>query len=371
MQVVIRVDASTQIGSGHVMRCATLAHKLRSYRVEVVFICRELTGHLCDIIEAQGFRVIRLSTVGSIFIENKEGPPHAHWLETDYMLDALETAEHLKIMLPDWLIVDHYALDNRWEEQMRSFVKNIMVVDDIADRVHECDILLDQNLYERMDDRYQGLIPKQCKTFFGPRYSILREEFFAYKKRTKERDGRIKRMLVFFGGSDPDNVTMRAMKAILSLNLLNIHVDIVVGYSNPHKENINEFCSNHPNFNFHCQVSNMAELMFQADLAIGAGGSATWERCCLGLPTITIVMAKNQLEIAQIVAKQGAIWNLGYHLDVDNVKIANAITHAMQNPSEIRKMSLKASDLMNDHETNEKNSLVTAIVEGIYKVNQT
>ncbi|MEW9702563.1 UDP-2,4-diacetamido-2,4,6-trideoxy-beta-L-altropyranose hydrolase [Paenibacillus sp. SI8] len=363
MQVVIRADASTQIGIGHVMRCLTFANKLRSYMADVIFICRELTGHICDVIEAQGFRVIKLPNVGLFQLESEDNPPHSSWLEADPMVDARQTLEYLKQLVPDWLIIDHYALDERWETLMRSYVKHIMVIDDLADRIHNCDLLLDQNLYEKADERYRGLIPDHCRTFFGPRYALLREEFSNIKQR-KERDGIVNRILVFFGGSDPDNVTMLTIRAILSLNLSNIHVDIVAGSSNPNKGSIAECCLELQNFQFHCQINNMAELMSKSDLAIGAGGTATWERCSVGLPAITIVMAKNQWEIACMVAKQGAIWNLGYHYDVDVEKIAQAIRYTLTHPSAVRQTSINALSLMSDNEANGKNILIATMLKG-------
>ena len=287
--ILIRTDASEQIGSGHIMRCLTLANELRQ-NAQVSFICRELPGNMCDYIEQQGYIVHRLP------------------LDATKQTSEILAAENGVI---DWLIVDHYGLDAQWEMTMRPYVHRIMVIDDMANRSHDCDILLDQNLYVDMDNRYKDLVPPSCKQLLGPKYALLRPEFLAARKKLRKREGNIKRLLIFMGGSDPTNETAKALEAVKLLNRPEIAVDVVVGESNPDKEPIKQLCASLPNAAYYCQVSNMAELMVKADLAIGAGGSTNWERCCLGLPSLVMTIAENQEELTQVLHEQGYLISLG------------------------------------------------------------
>ena len=296
MKILIRTDASVQIGTGHVMRCLTLADGLREHGAEVIFVCREFAGNLCDYIEEKGYIVYRLS-VSNEQEHNIEGSlKHAAWLGADWQTDAGQVEEIIKDFNtpPDWLVVDHYALDERWERYLRIYVKKIMVIDDLADRPYDCDLLLDQNFYENLERRYDDLTPPQCKKLLGPKYALLRPEFRKERKNLRKRDGNVKRIMVFFGGSDPSNETAKALEAIRLLNRPDIAVDVVVGSANPHKEQIKQLCSTMHNITYYCQVANMAKLMADADLFIGGGGSTTWERCCLGLPGLVMAIASNQ-----------------------------------------------------------------------------
>lgn len=309
LRVVIRADASVQIGSGHVMRCLTLADALRERGAEVYFVCRELPGHLGEVLANKDYPTHWLPTPDADATTIPAHTAHSAWLgvpweeDTEQMWDWLETLPEV-----DWLIVDHYALDQTWESQLRPQVKRIMVMDDLADRPHDCDLLLDQNLHENMEQRYTGLVPKECRLLLGPRYALLRPEFLEARKNLRQRDGTVRRILVFFGGADPSNETTKALRALQLLDRPDIAVDVVVGSANPHRSEIEALCAALPNTSFYCQVSNMAELMARADLAIGGGGSATWERFCVGLPSLVISLAENQLKLIQTLANMGLIF---------------------------------------------------------------
>ena len=344
MQVVFRVDASLTIGSGHVMRCLTLADALHKQGVGSVFICRELPGHMCDFIEGKGYQVYRLSYCAQEINNSKN--EQTLWLGETWQTDAEQTGQVLQKINATtkihWLIVDHYSLDLQWEEKMKPYTKKIMVIDDLANRHHDCDLLLDQNLYMDMQTRYSGLLPTDCQSLLGPQYALLRQEFHEARKKVKVRKGVIKRILVFFGGSDFTNETFKALKAIRLLNRVDIGVDVIVGNINPHKEKIKNLCSEMPNTTFHCQINNMAELMVKADLAIGAGGTATWERSFLGLPAITLIVAENQRKTTEAVAKVGAIINLGWHTEVNAVDISDKLLYILQSNEILQDMSRQA-----------------------------
>lgn len=313
MRVVIRCDASIQIGSGHVVRCLTLANVLREKGADVTFICREHPGHLLGIIESSNYKTARLPPP-TPSIEGELA--HAQWLGATQAQDLAQTAGALKSLdRIDWLIVDHYALDAHWETPMRVFTRHIMVIDDLADRKHDCDVLLDQNLCHDTAGRYDGLVPEFCKKLLGPEYALLRPEFKAARGNLRARAD-IKRIFVFFGGTDAENATVKALLAIQKLDKPGIAIDVVVGATNPHQDEVSSLAAALPDAKLHRQVDNIAQLMAESDLAIGAGGGTMWERCCLGLPAIVLSLAKNQRPGCAAVARSGGILYLG---DADSV----------------------------------------------------
>lgn len=348
MRVVMRVDASLQIGSGHVMRCLTLADELRSRGAEVHFICREHPGNLFALIAERGYPIVRLPLAEPEQIPSSGDVAHAAWLGAPWQQDAQETVAALPSGGVDWLIVDHYALDQRWEQYVRPHVGKIMVIDDLADRPHDCDLLLDQNLYPDLETRYDLLTPPSCRKLLGPKNALLRPEFIAARRTLRERDGVIRRVLVFFGGVDPTNETGKVLAALASIEDRSFFADVVVGMANPCKNEVERFCHDHDGFRYHCQIDTMAELMAGADLALGAAGSTTWERCYLGLPSITIVVAENQAEAAAVVEKTGVSWNLGWHSGVNELAVHTAIVFAQTHPQLLREMSFKGRLLMGE-----------------------
>lgn len=322
MLAVIRADASTSIGSGHVMRCLTLAHRLKKEKnAKVVFVMRDLPGNLIDVVEKQGFEVLKLSPANKRYSLNGYGL----WLTVPMEVDAQQTIEVLQHYLQehgcdavDRLIVDSYALDEQWELMLRPYCKEIMVIDDLANRRHECDILLDQNFYLNKDVRYAGLVPEHCKMLLGPEHALLREEFHEAKKHLRKRDGNIKNILVFYGGSDLTNETEKAIKALVQLHDegYKFTADVITGVSNSRREKIEKICSKYRFLQYYCQVSNMAEFMNKADLMLGAGGSTTWERLYMELPALVTAVAENQIQGCEDCSQAGIIEYLGINEDV-------------------------------------------------------
>jgi UDP-2,4-diacetamido-2,4,6-trideoxy-beta-L-altropyranose hydrolase len=356
MNVLIRADASVQIGSGHVMRCLTLADELRTHGASVRFICRDWEGSLREHITAKGYECILLPRRSAAYSE--ETHQYAPWLGTSQEQDAAETLSVLGSEGVDWCICDHYAIDACWQRLIRHRARRIMVIDDIANRQHDCDLLLDQNLYDNAESRYTSCVPPECRLLLGPEYALLRPEFREARERLGSRlvrDGSVKRVMVFFGGSDPSNETAKAVQALKMLNRSDIEVDIIVGIANPHRveieQEIEQLRALQPNFHFHCQVPNMADFISKADLAIGAGGSTTWERCCLGLPTIAVIIAENQAEMTETAARHGLQWSLGWHNSTRAEDISISIQHCLDNPTLVREYSQRGQMLVNGNGT--------------------
>lgn len=326
MKIIFRVDSSTQIGSGHLMRCLTLAERKRKqYQADIIFVMRDLEGNLIDLVVQKGFKSIILPKSNVDY--NLDG--YEEWLTVPQNVDAEEVKNILQdIGQVDLLIVDSYAIDINWETIVRPFVKQIMVIDDLANRKHDCDILLDQNFYLDKESRYNGLVPNYCRLFLGPEYALLREEFYEVKKNLRKRDGAIKNILVFFGGSDITNETMKALKAIVMLERADITVNVIVGQSNQHKDMIASFCDNYDYMNYYCQVDNIAEFMNEADLSIGAGGTTTWERCFMELPSIVVSIADNQHAGCEFISENaGIIYYIGKNDFISTTDIKNAISN--------------------------------------------
>lgn len=344
--VAIRVDSSEQIGSGHLMRCLTLAERLRKKSAEVHFISRDLAGSLHRLVEEHGFPLHLLPQ----HEEDTNLTGYAAWLTVPQAVDAEETGEILSRMQPvNRLVVDSYALDAVWEQRLRPLVREIFVIDDLANRPHECDILLDQNFYREMWHRYDGLVPPTCKLLLGPSHALLREEFYEAREHLRERDGILCRILVFYGGSDATRETEKAIRALVQLQLPSIAVDVVVGGSNPCRASIEELCAAHDFLYYHCQVSNMAELMARADLCLGAGGTTTWERCFLGLPAIVTAVAENQIQICEDCAEAGYICYLGRWDEVTEEDLAKAVQKCIM-PQALREVQRSCRLDVNDDE---------------------
>lgn len=327
MQIAFRTDASLQIGSGHVMRCLTLAEALRARGAQCHFISRAHPGHLFDTIRQRGFTVTALPaglppphTNVPAGIAPALQLAHATWLGCDWQTDAAQTGAILATLQPDWLITDHYALAQPWEVLLRPHYKKLMVIDDLADRPHCCDLLLDQNL-GRWPQDYAGLVPTRSQVLTGPHYALLRPEFAALRAYSLQRRAnatRLKQVLITMGGVDHNNATAQVMQALKNCALpVDCNIMVVMGLTAPWLDDIRELAVQMPwPTEVLINVNDMAQRMADSDLAIGAAGSTSWERCCLGLPTLMVVLAQNQLPGAQALSAASAAQLIG---EVDDI----------------------------------------------------
>lgn len=295
------------------MRCLTLAEELKKNGHSVYFICRLHDGHLCNLVLHKGFTVFKLNQLNHPVMNNdiSNQSKHASWLGVSQKQDLQETTTILKSsqIKFDWIIIDHYAVDSTWEKEIRNHIPKIMVIDDLADREHDCDILLDQNYYLNATTRYTNLIPSTCILLLGPEYALLRDEFIDLRKIPRIQKSQ-NAILVSYGGSDPTNETLKAINAIKMINPTNLTIHIVTGPSNPNIDIIKKHCDEN-NFIFHFNIDYMAKLMYEVDFAICAGGSITWERYCLGTPAILTAIAYNQKELCENVIQLGIDHYLG------------------------------------------------------------
>ena len=314
MNIALRTDASLQIGTGHVMRCLTLADALQAACAQCRFVCREHPGNLIAQIRQRGFAVSVLPAATEPFITNElvveAQSNYAAWLGVDWATDAVQTKICVGATTVDWLIVDHYALDARWEQTLRPLCRKLMVIDDLADRPHDCDILLDQNLGRDAHD-YNQLVPDGCNVLAGPHYALLRPEFVALRDDSLRHRAtpQFRHLLITIGGVDQSDATGKVLEALQDCPLpADLRITVVMGPHAPWLERVQSLAKLMPRpTEVKVNVNNMAQLMADSDLAIGAAGSTTWERCCLGLPTLMLVLAENQRSAAAALEQSGSV----------------------------------------------------------------
>ncbi len=305
------------------------------------FICRDLPGNLITLLHQAAFQV----TVLPAPEQHKPTEPsenYAAWLGVSQETDAAETITALAGGKPDWLIVDHYGLDSQWEGQLRPHVRQIMVLDDLANRPHDCDLLLDQNESATGASRYQALVPESCRLLVGPRYALLRPEYAAYRQTQAPRTGEVRRVLVFFGGIDRQNATGKTLEVLSTPQFESLAVDVVLGATNPHRAMVAQQVAQRPHTVLHNPRPHLADLIAQADLAVGAGGTTTWERLCLGLPTLVASIADNQVSACQALQDRGLIEYLGATETVDVEQLRSAIDSLVQCPLRLLEMADRA-----------------------------
>ncbi|MDB4346482.1 UDP-2,4-diacetamido-2,4,6-trideoxy-beta-L-altropyranose hydrolase [bacterium] len=339
--ILFRCDASLLIGSGHVIRCRTLARELQRRGAEVSFLCRRQPGDLISLLQKE-FEVLALpeqplsSCVG---LQSRD--LYGAWLGCSQDTDAFQCLEVLAqagITCVSWLVADHYGLDTRWEAQLMAGLSGanispkVLVIDDLADRPHEADLLLDQNFFgEATNQRYQKLVPQHCRQLLGPHYALLGPEYAQLHPLLPARK-ELRRVLVFFGGVDPANLTGRALEALLDPALADLAVDVVLGRQSHYNQVVDELVARRPLTKQHLPLPSLVGLIARADLAIGACGATTWERACLGLPSLVVATSANQLSFAQALDQAGHLRLLGDEVSVTVEQIRSELLALIAEP---------------------------------------
>ncbi len=271
-RILFFADGGPEIGGGHVMRCLTLARALIG-RADCAFVATPMIRGL-------------IHTFGPAGITALDAPE-----ATVEQVRALADA-----FVPNWLVIDHYRLHRADESALRAPGRRLMVTDDLADHPRDCDLLLDPG-YGRVADDYLGLVPEGAQVLAGPRYALVRPEFAAMRAQALARrgEGPIRRVLVSLGLTDVGGVTGKVVLALLPV-LADVQLDVALGSAAPSLGELQALSD--PRVALHVDAADMASLTAQADLAVGAGGSSTWERACLGLLAVTVILAGNQRDMA-------------------------------------------------------------------------
>jgi len=352
MHIAFRVDSSTTIGHGHVMRCLTLAQALvcekkstknsnknsakNNSEVSISFITKANKGNINHLINKAGYQLTLIAT-GEQTIKQEDSNT---WLGCTPEQDAKQTITALKTLPPiDLLIVDHYAIGKLWHQQVKPYCQQLMVIDDLANRALDCDVLLDQTL-NRQADQYKALLPKHCQQLLGQNYMLLRDEFSALTTQAKIRRSQQSKhlaqahILITMGGSDPNSLSKLALLSVekLRTDLPNISATLVLSSQSNHLKSLQQLQQNLPWCTLITDCENMAQLMLNADIAIGASGATAWERCCLGLPSLVTVNAENQQLIASNLAEAGASINLGWHQQITIDTLLKQIKGLLDDP---------------------------------------
>ncbi|CAM4392848.1 UDP-2,4-diacetamido-2,4,6-trideoxy-beta-L-altropyranose hydrolase [Saccharibacillus endophyticus] len=350
-RIVFRVSASPLMGIGHFMRCFTLGRMLKPFYAHIHFLCNyDFPEQLSDMILREGFFLSLLkSEGGSVFHVKK---------------DAEEVAALLEDLHPKWLVIDHYQIGSSWEKKVRSYVGFILVIDDLADRLHDCDVLLDQNLYPNLESRYEGLIPYASRALLGPAYLLLKPEFYRQEIPTVRRE--IKKVMVNFGGSDPTDEITKVLEMLSRHNdeLKEFFFYIIGGPSNLREKEIRHRCEQLENAVYFAHIE-MEKLLGSIDLAIGAGGITMWERCFMGVPAGVIIVAENQIEAVKEAARKEVIWNLGLSHEVSQETLLQFLRERLKHPDKNARMSENCFKIMQPLYQNEEHPVVTIMREAL------
>jgi UDP-2,4-diacetamido-2,4,6-trideoxy-beta-L-altropyranose hydrolase len=339
MKVAIRTDASPTMGTGHLMRCLTLADALRVDGAEVTFLCALSTVPWSRLVEDRRHQIRILDERGEGLGDGDLR--HSSWLPWGQVADADATATALAGPA-DWLVVDHYGLDARWEMRMRAAGRKVMAIDDLADRAHDCDLLLDHN--PQVADRYDSLVPPTADRLIGPRYALLRPEF-ATARGTLHR-GVIERIAVFMSGTDPEGSTLMVLAALAESDLRDIELDVVIGGASPHIAAVKAAAERRGRATVHVDTPDIAGLFARADLAVGGGGVAALERSCVGVPSITIAIADNQIPGLEVLRNRGAVAHLG-DIAMVSAEIMSAMVRRLRNsPAQLEALAETAASVV-------------------------
>ncbi len=309
-RVVFRADASALIGSGHIVRCLALAHELGKAGWRIIFVAREMPPALRELVRKAGHVLRLLPPHPEEAARSDDGPGTcAHWLRVPWQVDAEQTAALVHTLGgADWLVVDHYAIDARWEKMLRPLARRILVLDDLADRPHDCDMLVDE-LVIRRPREYAGLVPETCQVLTGAEHALLRPEFRRLRPSALQRRrecGTLRRVLVMFGGGTERSFLLRTLEIVTSILPDNVEMDVALGAMRLTEEDlakIGRILSGRGAV--HDFSANMARLMHDADMAIGASGMGAYERCCMGLPSVQFIQADNQRGTAEYFQRAG------------------------------------------------------------------
>ena len=306
MRVAIRVDSSPDVGSGHLMRCLALAAALREIGVNATFVMRNHDGNLNQRVVDSGF------TLRSLPLHHAEDQRNLPRLGADVYTDAEETVDFLNDYRPNWLVVDHYSLDWHWESAVRIAGMRILVIDDLANRAHDCDALLDQNFPPVSSCRYENLVPSGCVLYLGPQFALLNPNFALHRVQLMQNPG-LKRdgIVVSFGSSNILSLAEMTCEALNHPSLQEQQVNLVLGADPANFEDVLHRFSNRPKTQVMGPQPHLASLMSSARLAIGAGGSTIWERRCLGLASVVVSIAPNQEHLCRVLGDLGIINYLG------------------------------------------------------------
>jgi UDP-2,4-diacetamido-2,4,6-trideoxy-beta-L-altropyranose hydrolase len=351
MVVFFRTNASERIGFGHFYRCFSLALSLQKYdsNVEVFFLMNNNhdINNLLDELCKNNFNFFLIDQITKSF---------------DWKYDVKKSLDLIGNKIIDWMVVDCYEIGVKWEKEIKLKTKNIFVIDDLANRMHDCDILLDQNLHKQSEEKYLSLVSSGCKLLLGPKNSILRQEFTDASLPNRERLEKVDNVLIYLGGGEKVyDFLMIIIKGLTLEKLFHLNLDIIFSGSNSEITKIKDLCVFFESYNVIKSTSSISKYINKADLAIGTCGNSAWERCFFGLPSIVMITAENQKEDAEILNDLGAVINIGYAKNLNSENFGKIVKSLIFDKQKLKNMSAQSLSIVHPH--NPVSSLIKTMTE--------
>jgi UDP-2,4-diacetamido-2,4,6-trideoxy-beta-L-altropyranose hydrolase len=337
-RVAIRVDASAAIGTGHLKRCLSLAQALIDTGADVRFVCRALDAVAATVLCDSGIPTLWLPALAQTFTPAPDAPPHAAWAGVPQEQDADDTAQTLADWRPDTVVVDHYAFGAGWHQAVRDALGcRLLVIDDTADRALDADALLDHNWAPDHRTKYAGRLQREPLWLCGPRFALLAS---AYRGAGRYRfQDTVRSIGIFMGGTDPGGVSARVLAACRSAGFAG-PVEVVSTSANPQLATLRYACERDGQAMLTLDQSDLAAFFARHDLQVGAGGGATWERCCLGAPTVALALVANQSAVVPGLATLGAV------RAADETTLPGVLRELIADPASRRSLAERAAALV-------------------------
>ena len=338
MDVFIRTDLSLEIGTGHAMRCLSLSKELKKHNINTKFIFRDYKDGTRNFIEQIFPNAYFVK--GPLKKKNYQKDGEYRWNKSSQIDDAKQTKKILNKFNVDWLIIDHYSIDKSWESIVQASVKNILVIDDLHDRDHVCNALTDPSMNIMNHKIYKRRVNKHADLLLGNKYALIDPKYLKYRSKVRKKNFSNPRILIFFGGIDIEDYTYQATEFIAESKIKHRGVDVIVGSNYNNKSKLKALCKKHK-FNLVIQTNKMHEFINNCDIAIGSGGTSTWERCALGLPAFVYPIANNQRELVRIASKDALVFSPNHDKDFNKFLNMHLLSF-IQNKSMLEYLSKKS-----------------------------
>lgn len=350
--LIIRTDASVAIGTGHVMRCLALAQAWQKSGGTTVFVLAFPLANLEDRLLKEGFQTIHLDGIVAGCVE-----------------DAAETAVIAQKYQAQWIVVDGYQFDADYQRSLKASGFQVLFVDDYGHANYYCaDVVLNQNIYAQ-PDLYANKEP--CtQLLLGTKYALLRREFWEWRDWQRPFPERVRNILVTLGGSDPNNVTLTVVQAIKQLAQEDLEVIVLVGAQNSYYAELETAVKQDSRIKLRMQVVNMPELMTWADIAISAGGSTNWELAFMEIPNLIIILADNQIPVAQGLSEAGISIDLGWYEQVKIDEIKEALNLLVTNTDLVQQKRLKGREIVDGYGSQRIVEIMGNHYDGIAECNE-
>ena len=338
--VCFRVDSSNLIGGGHILRCLAFANYLKKKKINSYFLIRKFDGNFSSEIKKNNHKVYFLKKLNEkkIFLNTKKFT-YKYSLQTKEKNDAKETLNILNKILPDIVIVDHYGISKIWHNEIKKKYK-LMVIDDLADRKYNCDILVDPT-YGRKKIEYRKLVNKNCKLLLGSNKALINENFTKIKIKTIKKNlncSEVKKIIITMGNSDLLNTSYFAVRCLLNSSFKRLTYLLILGKNYNFKNKINSLLNKSENLKIINFTNNFAKYAANSDFAITTPSVTLSEFATIGLPSAVIINSKNQKDVAKNLETKRAIINLGQRKKLNKSRFLKKIGNIINNFEKRKKM---------------------------------